>query len=146
MRVRRDPDCPACGTRSIRDLADAVQFCAAPTREDVDAVFDVVQEIEPAALAGRLAAGETLEIIDVREPHEWEIARIDGARLIPLATLESRIGELSPDREIVVHCKLGGRSAQAVRRLRAAGFKRVVNLAGGIQRWSEEVDKTVRKY
>ena len=146
VRVRRDPDCPACGTRSIRDLADAVQFCAAPTREDVDAVFDVVQEIEPAALAGRLAAGETLEIIDVREPHEWEIARIDGARLIPLATLESRIGELSPDREIVVHCKLGGRSAQAVRRLRAAGFKRVVNLAGGIQRWSEEVDKTVRKY
>ena len=87
-----------------------------------------------------------LEIVDVREPHEWEIARIDGARLIPLASLESRIGELPADREIVVHCKAGGRSAQAVRRLRAAGFKRVWNLAGGIQRWSRDVDPSVPSY
>ncbi len=146
VRVRRDPDCPACGTRSIQDLTDAVQLCATPTHDDVDAVFGAVQEIEPAVVAARLAAGEPLEIVDVREPYEWEIARIDGARLIPLATLESRIRELSPDREIIVHCKLGGRSAQAVRRLRAAGFKRVVNLAGGIQRWSQEVDASIPKY
>jgi rhodanese-related sulfurtransferase len=82
----------------------------------------------------------------VPEPHEWAIARIDGARLIPLAALESRLGELSPDREIVVHCKAGARSAQAVRRLRAAGFKRVWNLAGGIQRWSQDVDPSVPTY
>jgi len=105
-----------------------------------------VPEIEPAILSSRLAAGDELEILDVREPHEWAIARIDGARLIPLASLESRLTELSQDREIVVHCKLGGRSAHAVRRLRAAGFKRVWNLAGGIQRWSREIDPAVPSY
>jgi adenylyltransferase/sulfurtransferase len=145
VRLRRDPECPACGTRVIRDLTDAVQLCSAPP-DNVDALFGEVPEIEPVTLSSRLAAGETLDIVDVREPHEWAIARIDGARLIPLAALESRLGELSPDREIVVHCKAGGRSAQAVRRLRAAGFRRVWNLAGGIQRWSREVDPSVPTY
>jgi adenylyltransferase/sulfurtransferase len=143
VRVRRDPDCPACGTRTIRDLTDAVELCATP---DVDAVLGPVPEIEPATLASRLAAGDALVILDVRDPHEWEIARIEGARLIPLSALESRLTELSPDREIVVHCKMGGRSAQAVRRLRAAGFTRVWNLAGGIQRWSRDVDPGVATY
>ena len=143
VRVRRDPACPACGTRTIRDLTDAVELCASP---DLDAVFGAVPEIEPAVLATRLASGESVEILDVREPYEWEIARIEGARLIPLATLESRLTELAQDREIVVHCKLGGRSAQAVRRLRAAGFRNVLNLAGGIERWSAEVDPEVPRY
>jgi molybdopterin/thiamine biosynthesis adenylyltransferase/rhodanese-related sulfurtransferase len=146
VRVRRDPECPACGTREIRDLTDAEQLCAAPVHDDIDAVFGAVPEIEPGALSARLAAGERLQIVDVREPHEWAIARIDGAQLIPLAALESRIDELSPDRDIIVHCKAGGRSAQAVRRLRAAGFKRVWNLAGGIQRWSKDVDGSVPSY
>ena len=143
VRVRRDPACPACGTRTIRDLTDAVELCQSP---DLDAVFGAVPEIEPAVLATRLASGESVEILDVREPYEWEIARIEGARLIPLATLESRLTELAQDREIVVHCKLGGRSAQAVRRLRAAGFRNVLNLAGGIERWSAEVDPEVPRY
>lgn len=143
VNVRRDPQCPACGTREIQDLSDAVALCATP---DLDAVPGPVPEIEPATLSSRLAAGDALEILDVREPHEWAIARIDGARLIPLASLESRLTELSQDREIVVHCKVGGRSAQAVRRLRAAGFKRVWNLAGGIQRWSREIDPSVPSY
>ena len=143
VRVRRDPACPACGTRTIRDLTDAVELCQSP---DLDAVFGAVPEIEPAVLATRLASGESVEILDVREPYEWEIARIEGARLIPLATLESRLTELAQDREIVVHCKLGGRSAQAVRRLRAAGFRNAVNLAGGIERWSAEVDPEVPRY
>lgn len=146
VRLRRDPACPACGTREIRDLSDADQLCAAPGPADVDAVFATVPEIEPTILSSRLSAGDALDIIDVREPHEWAIARIQGARLIPLASLESRLAELSPDREIVVHCKVGGRSAQAVRRLRAAGFTRVWNLAGGIQRWSREVDPEVPTY
>lgn len=146
VRLRRDPDCPACGTREIRDLSHADQLCAVSAPTDIDAVFAAVPEIEPTILSSRLAAGDALDIIDVREPHEWAIARIDGARLIPLAALESRLAELSPEREIVVHCKVGGRSAQAVRRLRAAGFTRVWNLAGGIQRWSREVDPKVPTY
>jgi molybdopterin/thiamine biosynthesis adenylyltransferase/rhodanese-related sulfurtransferase len=143
VKLRRDPLCPACGTREIRDLTDAVELCASA---DPDAVFGPVPEIEPAHLAARLAAGEPVDVVDVREPHEWAIARIPGARLIPLAALETRLGELSQDREIVVHCKVGGRSAQAVRRLRAAGFRNVVNLAGGIQRWSSEVDPSIPTY
>ena len=146
VRVRRDPECPACGTREITDLSDAGELCAVPDVDDIDAVFGAVPEIEPSALSARLAAGEALQIVDVREPHEWAIARIHGAQLIPLAALESRLDELSPDREIIVHCKVGGRSAQAVRRLRAAGFKRVWNLAGGIQRWSKDVDSSVPTY
>ncbi|HEY5545581.1 MAG TPA: molybdopterin-synthase adenylyltransferase MoeB [Gemmatimonadaceae bacterium] len=146
VRLRRDPECPACGTREIRDLSHSEEVCAVPGPTDVDAVFAAVPEIEPTTLSSRLASGELLDIVDVREPHEWAIARIAGARLIPLASLESRLSELSPEREIVVHCKMGGRSAQAVRRLRAAGFKRVWNLAGGIQRWSLEVDPKVPTY
>ena len=146
VRIRKDPGCPACGTRVIRDLTDAEQLCAAPVPDEIDAIFGAVPEIEPSTLSSRLASGDALEIVDVREPHEWEIARIDGARLIPLASLESRLGELSATAEIVVHCKAGGRSAQAVRRLRAAGFKRVWNLAGGITRWSREVDPSIPSY
>jgi adenylyltransferase/sulfurtransferase len=146
VHLRRDPDCPACGTREIRDLTDAEALCATTLPDEVDAVFGAIPAIEPIALSARLASGEPLEILDVREPHEWEIARIDGARLIPLASLESRLDELSREREIVVHCKAGGRSAQAVRRLRAAGFRRVWNLAGGIQRWSQEVDPSIPTY
>jgi adenylyltransferase/sulfurtransferase len=112
----------------------------------VDDVFGPVPEMAPAELSAKLAAGESLEILDVREPHEWAIAHIAGARLIPLAALDQRLAELPQNREIIVHCQLGGRSAQAVRRLRAAGFTRVWNLAGGIQRWSEEVDPSVPRY
>lgn len=146
VTVRRDPECPACGTRTIRDLTDSEALCGVRAPDETDAVFGAVPEIEPAELSARLGFGEELEILDVREPYEWEIARIDGARLIPLAALESRIAELSPEREIVVHCKLGGRSAQAVRRLRAAGFTKVWNLAGGIDRWSRDVDPSVPTY
>jgi adenylyltransferase/sulfurtransferase len=145
VRVYRDPACPACGTREIKDLTDAVALCA--VQEDpLDAIFGAVPEIEPAILNARIASGDAIQILDVREPHEWEIARIDGAQLIPLASLESRLGELSPDKEIVVHCKAGARSANAVKRLRAAGFRKVWNLAGGIQRWSKEVDPEVPSY
>jgi adenylyltransferase/sulfurtransferase len=144
VNVERDPSCPACGTREIRDLSDAGELCALD--DSIDDVFGAVREIDPATLASRLKAGDQIELIDVREMHEWEIARIGGARLIPLATLESRLHELPADREIVVHCKVGGRSAQAVRRLKAAGFTRVWNLAGGIQRWSRDVDPDVREY
>ena len=84
--------------------------------------------------------------MDVREPHEWEIARIDGARLIPLGRFTDALPTLDSSRDFVVFCKGGTRSAKAVRQLRAAGFKRVWNLAGGITRWSEEVDPSIPRY
>jgi sulfur-carrier protein adenylyltransferase/sulfurtransferase len=82
----------------------------------------------------------------VREPHEWEIARIESARLVPLGTLPNELASLDPGREIVVHCKSGKRSAQALQQLRAAGFRQVWNLAGGIDRWAREVDPAVARY
>ncbi len=144
VRVAKDPTCPACGTRTINSLTDIAPTCAAP-EPDLDAVFGPIPEIAPTALQARLAAGEVL-LIDVREPGEWEIARIDGARLIPLSVLETRMNELPRDQDIVIHCKAGGRSAQAVRRLRAAGFDKVTNLTGGILRWSQDVDPEVPTY
>jgi adenylyltransferase/sulfurtransferase len=141
--IPRDPSCPACGTREIRELIDYDEFCApgAPV-PSVEASF----EMTPGELANRLARGDELDVIDVREPYEWEIARIPGARLVPLGTLPRAISSLDPRREIVLHCHHGIRSARGAELLRAAGFTRVWNLAGGIDRWSDEVDSTVRKY
>ena len=102
-------------------------------------------EILPRELAERLKLG-TVDLIDVREPHEWEIARIDGARLIPLSTIAGHLHELDSARDIVVQCKGGVRSAKALRTLQAAGFTRVWNLVGGITRWSDDVDPTIPKY
>jgi adenylyltransferase/sulfurtransferase len=100
----------------------------------------------PSELADRLARGDELDVIDVREPHEWEIARIPGARLIPLGALPNAMSSLDPRREIVLHCHHGIRSARAAELLRSAGFTRVWNLAGGIERWSDEVDASVPRY
>ena len=140
--LERDPSCPACGTREIRELIDYDAFCGG-----VPAATDAaIPVITPRELAERLVKGETLDVIDVREPYEWEIARIPGARLIPLGTLGQAIPSLDRSREIVVHCHHGIRSAAAAEALRGAGFTRVWNLAGGIERWSEEVDPRVPRY
>ncbi|HJU68051.1 MAG TPA: molybdopterin-synthase adenylyltransferase MoeB [Gemmatimonadaceae bacterium] len=141
VRLERDPTCPACGTRAIQQLIDYDAFCG-HGRPDGTAL----PEMTPRELAQRLAGGDAPDIIDVREPYEWEIARIPGARLIPLAALPAAVPSLVPDREIVLYCHHGIRSAHAAEQLRAAGFTRVRNLAGGIARWSDEVDPTVRKY
>ena len=143
VKLRRDPGCPACGTREIRALVDYEQFCGlAAEPEDRGGFVD----ISAPALAAKLGRGEDFDLIDVREPHEWDIARIPGAKLIPLGELESRLAELSVERDVVVHCKSGGRSTRAARLLAGAGFQRVANLAGGITRWSDEVDPGVPKY
>ena len=99
----------------------------------------------PEELKQRLDAGDDLFVLDVRDPHEYQICNL-GGHLIPLNDLPKRVGELDPSREIVVHCKLGGRSAKAVDFLKQAGFTRVHNLAGGINAWSERVDPKVPKY
>ncbi|HEU4563614.1 MAG TPA: rhodanese-like domain-containing protein, partial [Gemmatimonadaceae bacterium] len=105
-----------------------------------------VAEVTPAELAERRARGDDLDLIDVREPHEWEISRLPGARLIPLGTLEGALDTLDPDREVVVYCRGGTRSATAARLLHDAGFPRVSSLSGGILRWADEVGGGVRKY
>jgi adenylyltransferase/sulfurtransferase len=145
MQLRKDPACPACGTREIRELIDYEEFCGIRQAAVAEA-GNTVPEIVPRELAERMRAGDDLVLIDVREPHEWEIARIAGAQLIPMATLAGALSELDASRDIVVHCKVGSRSAKAVRQLQAAGFKRVWSLTGGIQRWSDDIDPTVARY
>lgn len=145
VTIRRDPECPACGTRELRQLIDYDEFCG--TSSSIQEEPSVGGEITPRELADRIKRGNGPRIIDVREPHEYAIARIPGAELIPLATLGTtgRHG-LDPEDEIVVHCHSGVRSLWAVRHLRAAGFKHVLNLTGGITRWSDDVDPSVPKY
>jgi sulfur-carrier protein adenylyltransferase/sulfurtransferase len=145
MRLRRDPECPACGTRTIKELIDYDEYCGTPggeARYDRDGVA----EITPSELAARLRNGADLDLIDVREPGEWEVARLPQARLIPLGTLAASLATLDSAREIVVMCRSGQRSASAARQLQAAGFRKVKNLAGGILRWRDEVDPSVPKY
>jgi adenylyltransferase/sulfurtransferase len=144
VKVRRNPLCPACGTRELRELADYEQFCATSGGEA--AGLDAVPQIEPRELAIRRASGEAIQLIDVREPHEWEIGRIEGARLIPLHRLGGAIPELDAQAPIAVYCKGGTRSALAVRDLQTAGFRRVWSVSGGILRWSREVDASVPEY
>jgi rhodanese-related sulfurtransferase len=145
LTLRRDPSCPACGTRELTELIDYEEFCGVRAEERRAAAL-AIPEITPAELAGRLARGDDVDIIDVREPHEWEIARIPGARLVPLGTLVEALSSLDSARELVLYCKSGARSARAVQQLQAAGFRKVASLTGGIARWSDEVDPTVPRY
>lgn len=145
LRLRKDPECPACGTRSIRELMDYEQFCGLKTAEGSDAEVSL-RELGPLELAAWIQRGDDFDLIDVREPHEWEIARIPGARLIPLGEIAEQVNTLSRERTIVLHCKGGTRSAKAASLLQAAGFQQLWNLTGGISRWSDEVDPTVPRY
>jgi adenylyltransferase/sulfurtransferase len=133
VRVHRDPACPACGTREIRELVDEHYACDVPLPP-----LPADGEIAPAELAARLHRGEDVLLLDVREPHEWEISRLPSARLVPLGVLGDALGSLPRDRDIVVYCKGGVRGAKAVAELRGAGFQRVRNLTGGITAWSRE--------
>ncbi|HXT48058.1 MAG TPA: molybdopterin-synthase adenylyltransferase MoeB [Gemmatimonadaceae bacterium] len=147
LNLRKDPTCPACGTHEITELIDYEEFCGVRQAAAADAAAaSGVPEITPTQLAARISRGEDFDLIDVREPHEWEIARIPGARLVPLGTLVEALPTLDSAREIVVHCKGGGRSAKAVQQLQASGFRKVWNLAGGITRWSDDVDPSTPKY
>ena len=146
VRVRKDPACPACGTREISELIDYEQFCGVRAAEAEPRALAGFVEITPRELAGRLARGEQLELIDVREQFEWDIARIPGARLVPLATLPDAVDTLDREREVVVYCKGGSRSRAAASHLADAGFARVANLTGGILRWREDVDPALPRY
>jgi len=144
LKLRKNPDCPACGThRTITKLIDYNQFCG--IRGEEKAVEAAIPEIQVEELKRRLDAGEDIFVLDVREPHEYQICNI-GGHLIPLNDLPKRVNELDSSREIVAHCKMGGRSAKAVQFLRQAGFQKVHNLKGGILAWADRIDPTMPKY
>jgi adenylyltransferase/sulfurtransferase len=145
LKLRKDPDCPICGThRTITKLIDYNQFCGVPQASATPAT--IAGEIDPVAVKARLDSGEDLQLIDVREPQEYQICNIPQARLIPLGELPKRLHELDRSRPIVVHCKTGGRSAKAADLLRQNGFTGVLNMTGGILAWSDKVNPAVPKY
>jgi sulfur-carrier protein adenylyltransferase/sulfurtransferase len=147
FKIRRDPNCPICGDHpTIHELIDYQQFCGIP-QADAEAEKEMdVPTINAVELKKMFDRKEDFVLIDVREPFEYDICRIDQARLIPLSELPARLSELDSADEIVLHCKSGSRSAKALRILQEAGFKKVVNLEGGITAWSDQVDPTVPKY
>lgn len=145
INIRRDPECPACGTREIRELIDYEAFCGT-SHTGNGAGESAIGDISPAELKERIARGDDIQLLDVREDWEWQIARLPGAQLIPLGDLERGLTTLDRDRETVIYCKSGTRSLHAAGELADAGFRRVLNLSGGILRWSRDVDPTVPRY
>jgi adenylyltransferase/sulfurtransferase len=145
LKLRKNPNCPMCGEhRTINKLIDYYEFCGV-RGEEAPGPDVQVPEITPRELKSRLDRGDDLFILDVREPHEFQICNLNG-HLIPLGELPRRVHELDSSREIVAHCRSGKRSAEAVDFLRKAGFRKILNLKGGILRWSDEVDPRVPKY
>jgi adenylyltransferase/sulfurtransferase len=143
VKLRKNPRCPACGTRELNALIDYEQFCG--IRGQPDDTADV-PAITPVELEARLRRGDPLDLVDVREPHEWDICRIDGARLVPLSSFAEALGTLDSARDMVLYCRSGVRSAKALKQLQVAGFRRVWNLTGGIHRWAEDIDPSFPKY
>ncbi|MGA2360642.1 MAG: ThiF family adenylyltransferase [Terriglobales bacterium] len=144
LKLRKNPDCPACGThRTITELIDYDQFCGIRGQEEP--AGNDVPAISVEELKKKLDAKADVFILDVREPHEYQICNLKGY-LIPLGDLPKRVNELDSSREIVAHCKMGGRSAKAVNFLRRAGFTKVSNLTGGILAWADRIDPKMPKY
>src|SRR5215831_1638988 len=147
LKLRKNPDCPVCGDhRTITGLIDYNQFCGIPAHEPTPAPGVAEGEIDPVEVKAKIDRGDPFVLIDVREPHEYQIAKIPYARLIPLGELPKRVNELNSADEIVAHCKSGMRSAKAVDFLKQAGFRKVKNMKGGILAWSDKVDPSVPKY
>jgi molybdopterin/thiamine biosynthesis adenylyltransferase/rhodanese-related sulfurtransferase len=145
LKLRKNSDCPMCGThRKIHQLIDYNEFCGIRGEEEAGPDLHV-PEITAHELKVRLDRGDDIFVLDVREPHEYQICNLNG-HLIPLGELPRRVHELDSAHEIVAHCKSGKRSAQAVDFLRQAGFRKIYNLHGGILAWSTEVDPSVPRY
>ncbi len=151
LKLQRDPECPVCGDHpTVTKLIDYDQFCGIPhATAPSPATLPAELETSVEELRARLDAGRPIYVLDVREPQEFQICRIPGSTLIPLGQLPTRLAELpSPtdEREIVVHCKAGSRSAKAVRLLKEHGYDRVANLKGGILAWIDKIDPSLPKY
>jgi adenylyltransferase/sulfurtransferase len=147
LKLRKNPECPVCGAHpTVTQLIDYQQFCGiAPATKEEIAVKNGVPQITVSELKRRIDAGEDLFILDVREPFEYQIANI-GGKLVPQGEVPQRLAEIDRDREIIVHCKAGGRSQRIAEFLKQSGYPDVVNVAGGILAWSSEIDATVPKY
>jgi len=147
LKLRRNPECPVCGDHpTITKLIDYQEFCGVPQHEPAPAAGVKEGEIDPVEVKAKLDRGDKFQFIDVREPHEYQIASIPGAKLIPLGELPKRVNELDSAVELIAHCKSGMRSGKACDFLRKAGFKKVKNMTGGILAWSDKVDPRVPKY
>jgi len=146
LKLRRDPECPVCGDNpTIKELIDYEQFCGIapePAQRDSNPDEVTVQDMKKALDNPSLE----IKVIDVREPDEYEIAHVDGVPLLPLSQLQQRFTELDPNQQYYLHCKMGGRSMKALQFLREQGFKYLKNVKGGIDAWSDEIDRTVPKY
>ena len=147
LKLRKNPECPVCGPNpTVTKLNDYQQFCGIhPETPQEKAMKNGIPQITVKELKQRLDAGEDIQLIDVREPFEYQIAQI-GGKLIPQNEVPTRLAEIDRDREVIVQCKSGGRSQRIAEFLQQAGYPRVANLAGGITAWSDEIDATVPKY
>jgi molybdopterin/thiamine biosynthesis adenylyltransferase/rhodanese-related sulfurtransferase len=144
LRVGKNPDCPICGANpSITELADYDDFCGASGHKTFDS--SPVPEIEPRDVRARLDSGREILLLDVRDPHERALCHIGGL-LVPIGEIPTRLPELDPEREIVVYCRTGVRSARVVEILLRSGFNKVWNLRGGLHAWSDQVDPSIPKY
>jgi adenylyltransferase/sulfurtransferase len=145
LKLRRNPECPVCGDHpTIHELIDYQQFCGIPNQPHEPVAVE--GDIDPTEVKAKMDRGDQFVLIDVREPHEYQICSIPNAKLIPLGDLPKRVNELDSADEIIAHCKSGMRSAKAVEFLKQAGFRKVRNMKGGILAWSDKVDPTVPKY
>jgi len=146
LKLRKNPECPACGLHpTIDHLIDYDEFCGIRGQEEANTVSQI-PEVTPVELKQMMDEGRDFRLVDVREPHEYDICSIPGSVLIPLGDVPARMNELDSAQQIVVHCRSGARSARAVEFLRKAGFARIHNLKGGILAWSDQVDPSVPKY
>jgi sulfur-carrier protein adenylyltransferase/sulfurtransferase len=145
LKLRRDPACPVCGEHpTIKELIDYEQFCGiVPPAEPTANPDEVTVQDMKKALDN---PGLNIKVIDVREPDEYEIAHVDGVPLFPLSVLQQRFTELDPNQQYYIHCKMGGRSMKALEFLRGQGFKYLKNVKGGIDAWSDEIDRNVPRY
>ena len=155
VRLRKNPKCPVCSVNpTLTELIDYEQFCGMPAHDRSEFTTsengqdEAVSQMSPAELRARLDKGDNLFILDVREPHEWDISNLSGlgAVLIPKGDVLERMGELDTAQEMVVQCRSGARSADVIRQLRQHGFKKMWNLDGGINRWAQEVDNSLPTY
>lgn len=150
LKLRKDPDCPVCGEHpTITEPIDYEEFCGVPAHDriqqhETNGTMNN-SDITVEQLAALRQNGEEFTLIDVREPHEYAIANLGGT-LIPLGEIESRAGEIPRDGRVIVHCKMGGRSAKAIEYLRSVGYTNLENLSGGINAWAEKIDTSMPKY
>jgi sulfur-carrier protein adenylyltransferase/sulfurtransferase len=145
LKLRRNPECPVCGDHpTITKLIDYQEFCGIPNQVHEETPMN--GDIDPVEVKSKIDRGDRFVLLDVREPHEYQICNIPQAKLIPLGDLPKRVNELNSADEIIAHCKSGMRSAKAVDFLKQAGFKKVRNMKGGILAWSDKVDPSVPKY